>query len=295
MQQRDEFDSCCQEDLSAVDYLRQLQDLADTVGDLEDTDVVLAFWRRCQSYIRSELTCAEYEPSILTVNDLETLANRIERADEASREVQMSLSHDNEEPDSDVQHSDGGSLESEMSSDGYERSQNNPEESENEHQRIQRLREEGKCFLCESSEHLARSCPARRSEVLSAQLNSIGMSATEIKLAALAEGSDMGLFVIGNEAHLMGGLPGEDSEMTSAGHDMYFANLQSEAEGDTNTGEDHLRNSESNDDEFEDVPDLEPTADSEDEQNDSVWHSYWDLPISYSRSIDLIQMMVVKA
>jgi hypothetical protein len=111
------------------------------------------------------------------------------------------------------------------------------------------------------------------------------MSATEIKLAALAEGSDMGLFVIGNEAHLTGGLPGEDSEMTSAGHDMleYFANLQSEAEGDTNTGEDHLRNSESNDDEFEDLPDLEPTADSEDKQNDSDWYSYCDLPISYSR------------
>jgi hypothetical protein len=272
MQQRDEFDSCRQEDLSAVDYLRQLQDLADTVGDLEDTDIVLAFWRRCQSYIRSELTRAGYEPSILTVDDLETLANRIERAEEASCEAQMSPPYDNEEPDSNVQPSDGGSLESEKS-------------SENEHQRIQRLREERKCFLCESSEHLARSCPTRRSKGLSAQLNSIGMSATEIKLAALAEGLDMGLFVIENEAHLMGGLPGEDSEMTSAGRNMleYFANLQSEVEGDTNTGEDHSQNSESNDDEFEDLPDLEPTANSEDEQNDSDWYSYWDLPISYSR------------
>jgi hypothetical protein len=109
MQQRDEFDSCCQEDLLAVDYLRQLQDLADTVGDLKDADVVLAFWRRCQSYIRSELTRTGYEPSILTVNDLETLANRIKHAEEASREAQMSPSHDNEEPDSDVQPSDGGS------------------------------------------------------------------------------------------------------------------------------------------------------------------------------------------
>jgi hypothetical protein len=83
----------------------------------------------------------------------------------------------------------------------------------------------------------------------------------------------------------MGGPPGEDSEMTSAGHDMleYFVNLQSEAEGDTNTGEDHSRNSESNDDEFEDFPDLEPTGDSEDEKNDSDWYSYWDPPISYSR------------
>jgi hypothetical protein len=99
------------------------------------------------------------------------------------------------------------------------------------------------------------------------------------------EGSDMGLFVIGNEAHLTGGLLGEDSEMTSAGHDVleYFAKLQSKAEGDTNTGGDHLQNSESNDDEFEDLPDLEPTSDSEDEQSDSDWYSYWGLPISYSR------------
>jgi len=157
--------------LSAVDYLRQLQGLADTVGDLEDTDVVLAFWRRCQSYIRSELTRAGYEPSILTVNDLETPANRIERAEEASREAQVSPLQDNQEPNSDIQPSDGGSLQSETSSDGYDRLQNDPEESENEHQRIQRLREEGKCFLCESSEHLARNCPHRRSKAQRVQLN----------------------------------------------------------------------------------------------------------------------------
>ena len=45
MEQRDEFDVCYQEDLSVVNYLRHLQDLVDTVGDLDDADVVLAFWR----------------------------------------------------------------------------------------------------------------------------------------------------------------------------------------------------------------------------------------------------------
>ena len=45
------------------------------------------------------------------------------------------------------------------------------------------------------------------------------MSATEIKLAALAEGQDMGLFFIGNEAHLMESLSDEGSEMSSTGHD----------------------------------------------------------------------------
>ena len=46
----------------------------DTVGDLTDADIVLAFWRCCQPYIRSELIRDDYEPSELTVTELETLA-----------------------------------------------------------------------------------------------------------------------------------------------------------------------------------------------------------------------------
>jgi hypothetical protein len=286
MQQRDEFDSYRQEDLSAVDYLCQLQDLADTVGDLDDADIVLAFWRHCQSYIRSELTCAGYEPSILTVNDLETLKSCIERTEEASHETQRSPSQDGE-ADSEVQPGDAELSESETSSDGFNHSQNSPEEPENEHQRIKRLCKEGKCFLCKSSEHLARNCSRRRNNGLSTQLNSIRMSATEIKLAALTEGRNMGLFVIENEAHLMEGLQvlGEDSEMSSAGHGMleYFDDLQSEVEGDPNTGDNNSPDSESNYDEFANSPDLEPATDSEDERNDSDWYSYWDLPSSYHR------------
>jgi len=87
MQQRDKFDLYYQGNLSVVDYLRRLQDLADTVGDLNDNDVVLAFWRRCQPYLRSELTRTGYEPSVLTVIELETLATRIEHAEDASRDV----------------------------------------------------------------------------------------------------------------------------------------------------------------------------------------------------------------
>lgn len=33
--------------------------------------------------------------------------------------------------------------------------------------------------------------------------SAIGMSVTEIKLAALSEGTEMGLFMIGNETHLL--------------------------------------------------------------------------------------------
>jgi hypothetical protein len=93
------------------------------------------------------------------------------------------------------------------------------------------------------------------------------MTATEIKLATVTEGQNMGLFVIENEAHLMEGLQvlGEDSEMSLAGHGMleYFDDLQSEAEGDPNTSDKHSPNSESNYDEFVDFLDLEPATDSQ--------------------------------
>ena len=54
-----------QGNLSVIDFLRRLQDLADTVGDFDDSDVVLAFWRRCKPYLRAELTRAGHEPSEL--------------------------------------------------------------------------------------------------------------------------------------------------------------------------------------------------------------------------------------
>ncbi|KAF9440003.1 hypothetical protein P691DRAFT_689034, partial [Macrolepiota fuliginosa MF-IS2] len=43
MQQRDKFDTCEQE-WSVMDFLHHLHELADTIGDLEDKDIVLAFW-----------------------------------------------------------------------------------------------------------------------------------------------------------------------------------------------------------------------------------------------------------
>ncbi|KAF7964565.1 hypothetical protein HWV62_5608, partial [Athelia sp. TMB] len=80
MQQRDKFDRFEQRDLPALDFLRRIQELADTVGDLEEKDVVLAFWRRCVPYIRAELTIRGFEPSDLSIRELEDLVTRFERA-----------------------------------------------------------------------------------------------------------------------------------------------------------------------------------------------------------------------
>ena len=92
MQQQDKFDVYYQGNLSVIDFLRRLQDLADTVGDLDDSNVVLAFWHCCKPYVRAELTRAGHEPLELTSSELEVLATRIERADEVAHEMQKGTS-----------------------------------------------------------------------------------------------------------------------------------------------------------------------------------------------------------
>jgi hypothetical protein len=54
MQQRNKFDACRQNDMSALDFLQKLQDIADTIGDLDDNDVILAFFRQVKTYLRAK-------------------------------------------------------------------------------------------------------------------------------------------------------------------------------------------------------------------------------------------------
>jgi hypothetical protein len=44
-QQRDHFDECSQCGQTIRDFLQNLCDLSNTIGDLEDKDIVLAFWQ----------------------------------------------------------------------------------------------------------------------------------------------------------------------------------------------------------------------------------------------------------
>lgn len=90
MQPQDKFNAYQQQDLSVLDFIHHLQDLANTVGDLEDSDVILAFWRRCQPYIQAELMHAGLEPADLTIIELESLVTCIEHAESTVKEAKRS-------------------------------------------------------------------------------------------------------------------------------------------------------------------------------------------------------------
>jgi hypothetical protein len=150
MDQRDAFDACTQCDLSALDFLRQLQDIADTVGDLDENDIILGFWRRCRSYLKVRLAEAGLEPGRITMMELEDLVVRLEKAhliSEAARE-----------------HSDNDASEWSQVSDQGVNHEPNPESGTSgslfgDKKRIQRLRNERRCFKCESKMHILASCP----------------------------------------------------------------------------------------------------------------------------------------
>lgn len=43
--QCDRFDEAYQNGQKAIDFLEKLQDIADTIGDFDDEDIILGFWR----------------------------------------------------------------------------------------------------------------------------------------------------------------------------------------------------------------------------------------------------------
>ena len=53
--------------MSGLDFIWLLQDIADTIGDRDDSDVVLTFWRKYQLFIRAEFVRTGFEPWDLTL------------------------------------------------------------------------------------------------------------------------------------------------------------------------------------------------------------------------------------
>ncbi|KAJ7743410.1 hypothetical protein B0H16DRAFT_1561702 [Mycena metata] len=59
--------------------MQNLQDLANTVGNIADADIVLAFWRRCDSYLRVEFTKLGFEAETISLDRPMEIAEREER------------------------------------------------------------------------------------------------------------------------------------------------------------------------------------------------------------------------
>ena len=62
MDQCDEFDACWPLELYALYFLWKLQDIANTVGNLKEDDIILGFWHYCEPYIKAKLAETGFDP-----------------------------------------------------------------------------------------------------------------------------------------------------------------------------------------------------------------------------------------
>ena len=77
----DKFGACQQQDLSALDFIHQLHNVADIVWDLDKSDVILAFLCRSQPFICTELIWARFKLLDLTLVEPKSLVIQIELAE----------------------------------------------------------------------------------------------------------------------------------------------------------------------------------------------------------------------
>lgn len=257
--QRDIFDTTHQGNMPGLTYLRHLEDLADTIGDLEEQDIVRAFTRRAKASIRGQLAMMGYRAEDLTLATLEILIVRIEKALETRDGINGSRRgndrRDNDRGPKKPWSRDGSSAStsqnppkfiprpnnssSRTSGHPNNRNQNNSgktrtflstrnatggksqnrssqssggprkpwNKSPEDVARTKRLREEGRCFECESLEHQSKDCPKRNSKRPPVQVNSIGPSKIESQLELFEEGRKLQLFGIQGPSKKASGVP----------------------------------------------------------------------------------------
>ena len=92
MQQHVKFHACKQNDMSTIYYLHKLQDIADTIGDITEDDIVLAFFWRAQVYLYVKLVDAGYQPMDLTIVQLEDKIISLKQENEMKRRGPIMIS-----------------------------------------------------------------------------------------------------------------------------------------------------------------------------------------------------------
>ncbi|KAJ6475201.1 hypothetical protein C8R47DRAFT_1199221 [Mycena vitilis] len=176
--QHDLFDGCEQGSRKVKDFMQNLQDLANTVGNLSDADIVLAFWHRCETYLRVEFTRLGYEAETISLKQLMRIAEREERVhllieEERRKAAKKSGDRDNGKKQ-EKKDRPAGSSKDESRSDkpvddkkkkdqkktDYRNSREQKDvKKKSDKDRKKRLRDEGLCFNCEGSGHLSKDCP----------------------------------------------------------------------------------------------------------------------------------------
>ncbi|KAF9234317.1 hypothetical protein BU15DRAFT_79141 [Melanogaster broomeanus] len=190
-QQRDRFDACTQRGQSVRDFLQNLRDITDTVGDYSERDLVLAFWRRCDPYLRSGLQLKGYSGETMSLKCLETEAERVERAHKpSSSDKSEKMPHDSddrrdsrkvtrdktresgkkdtpgrpEDKPNDaigVKHSSGTA---DKSSNKRGHHTNKSSQRQTREEQRQKYHDEGHCFECGSKDHMVKDCPERHTK-----------------------------------------------------------------------------------------------------------------------------------
>ena len=80
MQQCNKLDACKQDGQPVLDFLCHLQEIADTIGDVSERNVALAFWCCCQPYLQAKLTQNRYDVTAISVVTLKSECLRYEKA-----------------------------------------------------------------------------------------------------------------------------------------------------------------------------------------------------------------------
>ncbi|TFY69891.1 hypothetical protein EVG20_g2958 [Dentipellis fragilis] len=175
-EQRDAFDDCHQRGRSVRDFLQNLLDLANTIGDVSDREIVVAFWRRCDAYLKVDMTREGYSPETLSLREIENIAIRLERThrlvQKTSDRTRNERSHggrsrDNQRDEkrsevpkpADRQHDKSANKDKKSYQDAK---REKDKQREADKAKRQRLRDEGRCFQCESKDHMLKDCPEKK-------------------------------------------------------------------------------------------------------------------------------------
>ena len=83
--QREKFSQSCQNGRKVREYVRELQDLSASIGDVRHRSFILQYWKGSDLYIRLKWAEAGYSPETASLHELQTAAERYELAEDIKK------------------------------------------------------------------------------------------------------------------------------------------------------------------------------------------------------------------